>query len=129
MTKVIVNGTFDILHVGHLNLLYYAKSLGDHLLVCIDADDRVRQLKGETRPIYTESERKYILEALKPVDEVIVFRSKEELIDLVSKCDIMVKGSDYIGKSIIGETYCKKVVYYDRTEHSTTKTIQRITDR
>jgi bifunctional ADP-heptose synthase (sugar kinase/adenylyltransferase) len=70
-----------------------------------------------------------ILEALKPVDEVIVFRSKEELIDLVSKCDIMVKGSDYIGKSIIGETYCKKVVYYDRTEHSTTKTIQRITDR
>jgi D-beta-D-heptose 7-phosphate kinase/D-beta-D-heptose 1-phosphate adenosyltransferase len=129
MTKVIVNGTFDILHVGHLNLLYYAKSLGDHLLVCIDADDRVRQLKGETRPIYTESERKYILEALKPVDEVIVFRSKEELIDLVSKCDIMVKGSDYIGKSIIGETYCKKVVYYDRTEHSTTKTIQRITNR
>jgi D-beta-D-heptose 7-phosphate kinase/D-beta-D-heptose 1-phosphate adenosyltransferase len=129
MTKVIVNGTFDILHVGHLNLLYYAKSLGDHLLVCIDADDRVRQLKGETRPIYTESERKYILEALKPVDEVIVFRSKEELIDLVSKCDIMVKGSDYIGKSIIGETYCKKVVYYDRTEHSTTKTIQSITDR
>lgn len=129
MIKVIVNGTFDILHIGHLKLLYHAKSLGDHLLVCIDSDDRVRQLKGESRPIYTEHERKYILEALKPVDEVIVFRSKEELIDLVSKCDIMVKGSDYIGKSIIGETYCKQVVYYDRTEHSTTKTIQHITDR
>jgi len=67
---------------------------------------------------------------LKPVDEVIIFRTKEELIDLVSKCDIMVKGSDYIGKSVIGETYCKRVVYYDRIdEYSTTKKIQDIITR
>jgi D-beta-D-heptose 7-phosphate kinase/D-beta-D-heptose 1-phosphate adenosyltransferase len=130
MTKVIVNGTFDILHVGHLKLLTYAKSLGDHLLVCIDSDDRVRQLKGHSRPINNEFERKLMLETLKPVDEVRIFNSKEELIDLVSMCDIMVKGSDYIGKSVIGETYCKEVVYYDRIdEYSTTKKIQDIITR
>jgi rfaE bifunctional protein nucleotidyltransferase chain/domain len=127
--RVVVNGTFDILHTGHLNLLSYAKSLGDYLIVCIDCDERVRQLKGDFRPINTENDRKYMLEMLKPVDEVIIFRTREELIDIVTKCDIMVKGSDYIGKSVIGETYCKKVVYYDRTEHSTTKTIQDIIDR
>jgi len=130
MKKVIVNGTFDILHVGHLSLLNYAKSLGDYLLVCIDTDRRVRELKGDDRPINTEFERKVMLENLKCVNEVRLFDDKHTLIDYIKECDIMVKGSDYKGKSVTGETYCKQVIYYDRIEeYSTTKKIKYITDR
>jgi D-beta-D-heptose 7-phosphate kinase/D-beta-D-heptose 1-phosphate adenosyltransferase len=129
-TNIIVNGTFDILHVGHLKLLEYAKSLGDHLTVAIDTDRRIKTKKGQSRPINNEYERKTMLEHLKSVDRVIIFDSDEELIDLVKNSDIMVKGSDYKGKSVIGETYCKKVIYYDRIEgYSTTQKIQSIVDR
>lgn len=128
--NVIVNGTFDILHVGHLKLLEYAKSLGDHLTVAIDTDRRIKTKKGQSRPINNEYERKTMLEHLKSVDKVIIFDSDEELIELVKNSDIMVKGSDYKGKSVIGETYCKKVIYYDRIEgYSTTQKIQSIVDR
>ncbi len=128
MKKIVVNGTFDILHPGHLALLNYAKSLGDFLIVAIDTDERVQQLKGPSRPINNQYDRKIILENLKAVDKVEFFNSPEELIEIVKGCT-MVKGSDYRGKSVIGETYCQEVIYYDRTEHSTTKTIQHIIDR
>jgi len=129
--KVIVNGTFDILHVGHVALLEYAKSLGDHLLVCVDSDSRVKQLKGELRPINTQADRIKMLDALRWVDMVQVFDTEEQLIEQIKlyQPDIMVKGSDYKGKSIVGESLCKQVIYYDRTEHSTTKTIQHIINR
>ena len=128
--KVIVNGTFDILHVGHIKLLEYAKSLGVHLTVAIDTDRRIKTKKGLSRPINNEFERKTMLESLKSVDRVVVFDTDEELIDLVKNSDIMVKGSDYKGKSVIGETYCKKVIYYDRIEgYSTTQKIQDIAHR
>jgi D-beta-D-heptose 7-phosphate kinase/D-beta-D-heptose 1-phosphate adenosyltransferase len=126
--KVFVNGTFDILHPGHLALLNYAKTLGDFLLVAIDADSRVKQLKGTTRPINNEHDRKLLLENLKAVDEVCVFNSDEELLHLISQCDIMVKGSDYKDKPVIGSNLIK-IAYYERTAHSTTKTIQDITNR
>jgi len=128
MKKIVVNGTFDIIHPGHLALLNYAKSLGDFLIVAIDTDERVRQLKGPSRPINNQDERKLLLENLRAVDEVRIFNSPEELIEIVKDC-IMVKGSDYKGKSIIGETYCQQVVYYDRTEHSSTQKIQDIINR
>lgn len=132
MKKIVVNGTFDILHTGHVCLLNYAKSLGDHLLVCIDTDRRVKELKGDKRPINTQEERKFLLENLKSVDEVRFFDSKEELIQILIEyqADIMVKGSDYKGKSKTGQLYCKEVIYYDRIEEfSTTKKIQDITTR
>ncbi len=128
MKKIVVNGTFDILHPGHLALLNYARSLGDFLIVAIDTDERVQQLKGPDRPINNQNDRKLFLENLKAVDQVELFNSPEELIEIVKGCT-MVKGSDYRGKSVIGETYCQEVIYYDRTEHSTTKTIQHIIDR
>ena len=129
--KIIVNGTFDLLHVGHIELLEYAKSLGDHLLVCIDSDSRVKQLKGESRPINTQDDRIKMLNALRCVDMVWVFDTKEKLIEQIElyQPDIMVKGSDYKGRSVVGEALCKQVIYYDRTEHSTTKTIQNIINR
>jgi D-beta-D-heptose 7-phosphate kinase/D-beta-D-heptose 1-phosphate adenosyltransferase len=129
--KVIVNGTFDLLHVGHIALLEYAKSLGNQLLVCIDSDSRVKELKGESRPINTQDDRVKMLSALRCVDMVRVFDTKEKLIELIKlyQPDVMVKGSDYKDKSVVGESLCKQVMYYDRTEHSTTKTIQHIINR
>lgn len=132
MTKVIVNGTFDILHRGHLELFDYAKSCGGYLLVAIDTDRRVKELKGETRPIHNQYDRKFHLEMLKPIDEVRLFDSREELIKIIEdyKPDIMVKGSDYKGRSVIGETYVPEVIYFERIgEYSTTKTIQNIVNR
>lgn len=128
MTKVFVNGTFDIIHPGHIALLNYAKTLGDFLLVAIDTDDRVKKLKGSTRPINDQASRRFILQNLKAVDEVVLFSTDEELISFIKQCDIMVKGSDYINHDIIGSTLIK-TVFYDKTEHSTTKIIQHIISR
>lgn len=130
MNKVFVNGTFDILHTGHIQMLNFAKSQGNYLTVGIDCDARVKMLKGHSRPINSESERKFLLENLKAVDSVIVFKSDDELIDLIKTHDIMVKGSDYIDKTIIGKDVCKKLVFFDLVNgYSTTKKIQDIISR
>jgi D-beta-D-heptose 7-phosphate kinase/D-beta-D-heptose 1-phosphate adenosyltransferase len=127
---VFVNGTFDIIHLGHLALFNYAKSLGDFLLVAIDSDNRVKQLKGNSRPVNNEHERKTLLENLKAIDKVQIFDTDQELIDIIATCDIMVKGSDYINKPIVGEHVCKQIIFFDRINgYSTTKKIQSITNR
>lgn len=128
-----VNGTFDIVHRGHLELLNYAKSLGDQLLVAIDTDRRVKELKGESRPINNQDDRKNLLYNLKAVDIVMLFDSKDELINIMKeyKPDVYVKGSDWKhDKGSTAEKYCKQVIYYDRVgDYSTTNTIQHIIDR
>ena len=130
MKKVFVNGTFDILHVGHIALLDYAKSLGDQLVVGIDSDDRVRLLKGSDRPINSQVERGTILSALKSVDEVFVFDTDDELRSLIQACDVMVKGSDYKNKPIVGQEICKQIVFFERLNgYSTTNKIQDIVNR
>lgn len=131
--KVMVNGTFDILHRGHLELLNYAKSLGDQLLVAIDSDRRVTELKGIGRPINNQEDRKLFLYNLRAVDIVMLFDSKEELITIMKeyKPDVYVKGSDWKhDKGSTAEQYCKQVIYYDRVgNYSTTNTIQNIINR
>lgn len=130
MSLIFVNGTFDILHPGHIELLNYARSLGSHLMVGIDSDDRVQQLKGPTRPINNQRYRAFMLKNLKAVDDVVVFNSDIELINLVAACDIMVKGSDYMGKPIIGEAVCDELIFFDILDgYSTTKIIQDIANR
>ena len=127
MTRVFVNGSFDLLHTGHLDLLYYAKSLGDHLHVAIDTDERIKECKGYDRPVNPLHIRKAIMQSLRPVDIVCVFGSDEELINTIRAVspDIMVKGSDWRGKRVIGEEYCGKVIFYERVnDESTSKTIQ-----
>lgn len=128
-----VNGTFDILHRGHIELLNYARSQGDQLLVAIDTDRRVRELKGETRPINCQEDRKFFLYNLRAVDTVVLFDSKEELINIMKeyKPDVYVKGSDWKrDKPSTAEQYCNRVIYYDRVkDYSTTKIIQDIINR
>lgn len=132
MKKVFVNGTFDILHRGHLELLNYAKSLGDFLYVAIDTDERVKEKKGLSRPVNTLNERLFMLENLKAVDCVMHFSSDESLEGLVKiiKPDIMVVGSDWKNKSVIGSYYAAELKFFDRiNEYSSTKIIQSIINR
>ena len=132
MSVIVVNGTFDILHVGHIMLLNTARSMGDYLLVCIDTDRRVKELKGDLRPINNQIDRRTMLSNFKAVDQVEFFDSDEDLINLlkVHNPDIMVKGSDYRGKDIVGAEYCKRIEFFERlNEYSTTKTIQDIINR
>jgi rfaE bifunctional protein nucleotidyltransferase chain/domain len=68
---VLVGGCFDILHYGHINFLKQAKSHGDWLVVALESDENVRRMKGDTRPIHTQAQRKEMIEALSFVDEVI----------------------------------------------------------
>ncbi len=131
MKTIFVNGTFDILHPGHVQLLNYARSLGDSLIVAIDSDQRVRELKGASRPINSEDDRKLMLESLRSVDSVWIFNSDQELEDICRLYNpVMVKGSDYQDRHIIGQQYCKEIVFYDRIEpYSTTRAIQDISSR
>ena len=130
--KVFVNGTFDLLHRGHLELLNYARKQGGYVCVGIDTDDRVREKKGRTRPIHNQEERKFFLENLRSVDEVRFFSSDKELEGLVKSYqpDIMIVGSDWKDKSVIGSYWAAKLIFFDRIgDYATTKTIQGITDR
>jgi rfaE bifunctional protein nucleotidyltransferase chain/domain len=133
MTTVMVNGSFDVLHPGHVALLNTARSYGDHLIVAIDTDRRVKELKGEQRPINNQIDRRIMLSALKAVDIVEFFDSTEELIKLMQRYqpDVYVKGSDWKHDTqSTAHQYCKRVIYYDRIEpYSSTKIIQHIADR
>ena len=122
-----VNGCFDVLHPGHIELLKYARSLGDYLIVAIDSDRKVAEMKGPERPIFSQHDRSTMLAAIRYVDVIHVFDTKEDLEDLLESIspDIMVVGSDWKGKEVVGSQYAKSVRFFDRIgEYSTTKTIQ-----
>ena len=128
--KVFVNGTFDILHRGHIELLNYAKTLGD-VCVGIDTDECIKGKKGPTRPIHNQEERKFHLENLKSVDEVVFFSSESEFEELIKTMqpDVIIVGSDWKEKSTIKSYYDGELIFFDRREeYSTTKTIHRIKD-
>ena len=121
--KIWVNGCFDILHRGHFELFNYAKSLGNVLVVGVDSDEKITQDKGPDRPYNKLEDRVYALESLKAIDKVMVFDSKDHLEWLVeiTKPDILVVGSDWKGKEIVGGQHAKEIVYFDRVgDYSTT---------
>ena len=131
-SEVFVNGTFDILHPGHLALLKFAKSKGEWLTIGIDSDQRVKKLKGESRPVNDEYARKEMLLALSVVDDVYIFNSDEQLCDLIKHInpDTMIVGSDYEDKPVIGSQYAKQLMFFEKINgYSTTKIIKNITDR
>ena len=122
--KIWTNGCFDVLHVGHIALFKYARSLGDELIVGIDSDEKVKKDKGKNRPLNTLYDRMEVLNALVYVDKVIPFDTTVELERTVKwlKPHVMVIGSDWKGKDIIGSKYTEKVIFFDRIgDYSTTK--------
>ncbi len=100
---VFTNGCFDLLHVGHIRYLAQAKKLGDFLIIGLNSDSSVKELKGEDRPINSFEDRATLLSAIESVDLVIMFEEQtpENLIkDIVP--DILVKGGDYNIEDIVG---------------------------
>ena len=130
MKKVWINGCFDIVHRGHIELFKYAKELGDYLVVGIDSDKRVKRLKGDSRPINNQIDRKYFLESIQYIDKVVIFENEHDLTSSIKlySPDIMVVGSDYKGKKVIGSEYAKELLFFDRIEgYSTTKLVEKKT--
>ena len=136
-----VNGVFDILHTGHLDLFWYAKlyetngmSYGDAmkantLHVGTDTDDRVKFLKGDKRPINCVHDRVKMLSNLKMIDSVVIFYDDDELRYFIKeyKIDYLVIGDDYKDKNIIGAECTKSgVIYYPKNEKSTTNIVNKI---
>ena len=136
-----VNGCFDILHTGHIDLLWYAKmfnvdytsqtppSKQNKLIVGLDSDERVKQLKGDKRPINDINTRRIIMENIKVVDDVVVFHNDDELCDYIKtlNIDYMIVGDHYRDKEVIGSENAKHgVIYYPTDNNSTTNIIEKI---
>ncbi len=123
MKKVITYGTYDLLHVGHINLLRRAKELGDYLIVVVSSDE-FNAIKGK-KAYYSFEDRKKILEAVKYVDEVLPEYTWEQKIDDVvnNNVDVFVMGDDWAGKFDFLKEYCE-VVYLPRTEGISTSKIK-----
>lgn len=135
------NGCFDILHTGHIDLLWYAKMYGfrttdvmyihtmNKLYVGLDSDERVKQLKGDSRPINDINTRIAIISNLKMVDNVFIFNSDDELQNLIKKLEIdyLIVGDHYRNKKVIGSENAKYgVIYYPTDNRSTTNIIDKI---
>jgi rfaE bifunctional protein nucleotidyltransferase chain/domain len=130
MKLVFTNGCFDIIHRGHIELLKYAKSCGDKLVVGLNSDASVRSLKGSSRPVQNQEDRKSILEAIRWVDEVVIFK-EETPINLIKsiKPDIIVKGGDYRVADVVGNNLAEVKIFELIDGLSTTKTFQNISNR
>lgn len=131
---VLANGCFDILHVGHVRYLEGARALGDALVVAINSDRSVRQLKGPGRPVMSESERAALVSALRCVDYVVVFDEPDvNRVLEVLKPAVHAKGTDYTEETVPER---EKVRAYggevriagDPKDHSTRDVIRRIQD-
>ncbi len=130
MKLVFTNGCFDIIHRGHIELLKYAKSCGDKLIVGLNSDESVKSLKGPNRPIQNQEDRKSILEAIRWVDEVVIFE-EETPINLIKsiKPNIIVKGGDYKVSEVVGHKLAEVKIFELIDGLSTTKTFQSISNR
>ena len=129
MKKIFTNGCFDILHRGHMELFKYCKSMG-HVIVGLNSDESIRRLKGTERPINDEKDRKFILESIKYIDEVVIFNEDTpyELIKLVNP-DTIVKGGDYTPSMVIGADLAEIKIFKYIYGYSTTKIIERSRSR
>ena len=127
------NGCFDHLHDGHLHFLQACRLKCDYLIVAIDADERVRELKGTGRPMWTLEERIQSIQALASayVDATIPFYDAPGLLSLVlaMKPNLMFKGSDYVGKNVMGSAlmgmWGGQLVFIDRLPGISTTELQR----
>ena len=128
MKKIFTNGCFDVLHRGHLELFEYAKSLG-YLHVGVDSDAKVKLDKGKDRPYNKLEDRIKMLQSLRSIDEVRSFNDTQGLEDLIKEIspDILVIGSDWRGKKVVGTQYATKLQFFERIDgYSTTSILKYI---
>ena len=120
---IFTNGCFDILHRGHLELLKYCKSLG-RVIVGLNSDNSVRRLKGQSRPFFSEEDRKFMLESLVYVDQGVIFEEHTPL-ELIKKekPDFIVKGGDYQESDVAGHTISQVLIFNYIDGYSTTKVL------
>lgn len=124
--RVWVNGTFDVLHIGHIKLLEFASQFGE-VRVGIDTDERVKQLKGELRPINCIKDRIDFMNSIKYINSSVSFSTDEELCDRIKEwgTDIIIIGNDYKDKKVIGSHLVKEVIFFDKIDgYSSTKIIE-----
>jgi rfaE bifunctional protein nucleotidyltransferase chain/domain len=128
---VFTNGCFDILHVGHVEYLTFARSQGDVLVVGLNSDASVRRNKGERRPVVLEGDRAKVLAALEMVDYVVIF-DEDEPAELIGKLlpDVLVKGEDWAhyvsGREVVEKNGGKVVLAPVVAGRSTSSIIERI---
>lgn len=122
--KIWVNGTFDVLHIGHIKLLEYANSLGQ-VRVGLDTDERIKMKKGDNRPFNKLEDRMEFMRSIKFVDSVVSFSSDEELEQRIKEyeSDIMVIGNDYNYHEIIGSYLVNKILFFDKIKNKSTSKI------
>ena len=128
MNKIVwINGCFDVLHYGHFKLIQYASSFGGKLVIGIDSDERVKQLKGEDRPFHTQQQREYNLRQIRGVGDVVIFHTEDELRNTLEKLKptIFVIGSDYIDKPIVGGEFAEEIKFFDRIDKLSTSNIMK----
>lgn len=124
MKNIFTNGCFDVLHRGHIELLKYCKELG-YVTVGMNGDESVKMLKGDRRPYFNESDRKFVLESLKYVDKVIIF-SEETPYNLIKQInpDIIVKGGDYKEEDVVGSGLAEIRIFKFVDGYSTTNILE-----
>lgn len=125
--RIWVNGCFDILHVGHIRMLRYAKSIANEVIVGVDSDTKVKNDKGDGRPINNANDRMEVLHSLESVDHVVMFNSNIELKHLIKTfyVDAVLDGEEYRDRVVIPDSFLGDIIYYPRYgEYSTTSIIE-----
>jgi D-beta-D-heptose 7-phosphate kinase/D-beta-D-heptose 1-phosphate adenosyltransferase len=124
MKKVWINGSFDVLHVGHIRLLEYGASLGN-VRVGLDTDQRISEKKGPNRPYNNLDDRIEFISSIKFVSSVVTFGSDDELIQRIIEFDpdYMVIGNDYTYQTIIGVEYIPQIMFFDKIKNKSTSSI------
>jgi len=129
MSIVWTNGTFDILHPGHIQLFKVARSLGDKVIVATDSDEKIKKDKGFDRPVNDLCHRVAMLEAVKYIDVVHTFGDRKELEDLIMlyEPDILLLGDDWRYGDVVGREHAKEVRFLPRVGgYASSNTIKRI---
>ena len=130
MDKIVwCNGTFDILHPGHIQLFKVARSLGDKVIVATDTDEKIKKDKGEHRPVNDLCYRVAMLEAIKYIDVVLTFGDRQELEGLIQLYtpDILLLGDDWQGGDVVGIEHAKGVRFLPRVGgYASSKTLNKM---
>ena len=129
MSIVWTNGTFDILHPGHMQLFKVARSLGDKVIVATDTDEKIKKDKGDYKPVNDLCYRVAMLEAIKYIDVVLTFGDRKELEGMIQlyNPDILLLGDDWQGGDVVGIEHAKGVRFLPRVGgYASSKTVKKI---